>query len=210
MLPRIFLRNHSKLANLPKNANEDALRIMIMKQKKDKGVVEEEDIALLTETLKLPIKPPSTGPESAKISRLDPAYLKTLGIKYNDLMTMRADEMMTRNEELRERLKTPTLHNLTELIHVNSITKRVTEAQKAFDHILELGLVPDLVAYNHLMNAYASVNDLENTKKIMNEIKNNSNFSGPDIVSYSTLIKCLSQNNIIEEAFNVLSIINHF
>ena len=83
-------------------------------------------------------------------------------------------------------LKSCKLPDITRVIYLNAKTKRPKEAQMAFDYINELGLKPDLVAFNNLMAAYASGGNLERVQELMAELREKG--LEPDMVTYSILI----------------------
>lgn len=184
-----------------KGTELEAMHASLTKKKRNKSELDPADISILHEILSMPVHNPSTGPIASKMQKLSPQHLSSLSLTYSDLESIRHQETEMRLNRLENNLAQPTLYNLTELIHVNALSKRVTEAQIAFDHITELGIAPDLVAYNHLMNAYASKNDLDATLRIMAEIQE---LFTPDLVTYSTLIKCQVNVNHVEDAFKTM------
>jgi pentatricopeptide repeat protein len=184
--------------------DKELASIKLSLQKKSKHNVDDDDVALLAKILSHPLALPPTGPASMKLSKLSDTHLKSLALKYNDLSDARNNILANKHEALSKSLEFPTLINLTELIQVNSISGRPVEAQLAFDHIIEIGLIPDVVAYNNLLNAYAAGHNIEQMDRVLGEMRKSSlEF---DIVTFSILIKCYSQTNRVEEAFEVLGI----
>jgi pentatricopeptide repeat protein len=177
------------------------LKSQIDAAKKAKGKLEDGDISLLYKVLKAPVKAPTSGPLSQKNYKLSSDYLSSLEVTYQNLVSAKDEDFQSRCQILSVSLAKPTMANLTELIHVNSLCSRTAEAQLAFDHILELGIKPDLVAHNHLLNAYATVKDFESTERVYNEICEK--FT-PDLVTYSTWIKLLVGVNRIDDAFKMM------
>ena len=82
--------------------------------------------------------------------------------------------------------KNPTIKNITQVIYLNAKTRRPAEAQSAFDYMMQVGVKPDLVAYNNLMAAYASCGNLGRTQELFDELKGAG--MEPDMVTYSILI----------------------
>jgi pentatricopeptide repeat protein len=156
--------------------------------------VDQRDVDELYRALKEPV-------QTTQHSKLSPDYLSRLHLKFENITAQMENQLSKRSMQLSEALARPTLETVTELIHLNAKTKRVAEAQQAFDSLAELGLVPDLVAYNHLMHAYAAVDNLAKVKDIFGLIS--ANQLRPDLVSYSTLINSLVEKKEIDEAFVV-------
>ncbi|KAJ3318459.1 hypothetical protein HDU76_000823 [Blyttiomyces sp. JEL0837] len=91
---------------------------------------------------------------------------------------------------------------ISKVIHVNALLRRVKEAQEAFDLIpLATGSQPDLIAINHLMDAYARTGDLQGTARTFKQIWSTN--QTPDIFSYSILIKACVAANDLKAAFRV-------
>jgi pentatricopeptide repeat protein len=188
----------------PLNEDRELAMIKLSLQKNLNVKVDDDDVALLAKTLHLPLSLEQTGPQSITLQKLSEHHLKSLALKYNDLTDARNHILTNKHTALTKSLESPTLINLTELVQVNALSKRPKEAQLAFDHIIQIGLIPDNVAYNNLLNAYASVHDIEQMDRVIGEMRSNSiDF---DIVTFSILIKCYSQTNRVEEAFEVLCI----
>ncbi|KAJ3345904.1 hypothetical protein HDU91_007191, partial [Kappamyces sp. JEL0680] len=162
--------------------------------------VHPDDISGLFDALSEPV---SNSAASRTELKLSPDYLQKLRVVFENSSNDSSLKVSQTNAELVETLAKPTLQNITELIFVNSKTRRPAEAQKAFDAIKTLGLVPDLVAFNNLLDAYATSNDMDESMRVFQSIK----AAGlqPDIVTYSTLIKvCVSQNDV-DAAFKLYS-----
>jgi pentatricopeptide repeat protein len=93
------------------------------------------------------------------------------------------------------------LPKLTQLIHVNAKTSRPKQAQQAFDSIEQLGMSPDLVAYNHLASAYSRIGDPSKVLQIIEKIK--SKHLEPDLITYSILISAFIKTQNLNAAFEV-------
>ncbi|KAH6564723.1 hypothetical protein BASA60_010167 [Batrachochytrium salamandrivorans] len=162
--------------------------------------VTSDDIDALYNALRTPVAAPlGSGPAASVALKLSPEYLQRLSMKFSDVEGEQSLKRTGQRDVLEKKLslldKTPTLNQITELIHVNSITKRPKEALAAFNHIGELGLTPDVVAYNHLLDAYSRVGDLDAAVAVFSQMQ--ASDTPPDLVSYSTLINtCVEKRNI--------------
>ncbi|KAI8910842.1 hypothetical protein EDD86DRAFT_127079 [Gorgonomyces haynaldii] len=161
---------------------------------------EQDEASLLYQALKMPVQQPVLG-TGLKAKKLEPNYLKKLELEYENIEKLKNQDLALRNQKLQPLLEKPSLHTLTELIHVNAITKRSHEAQQAFDKIIEHGLQPDTVAYNHLMNAYAQESNLQKALEIFQQLQQESK---ADLVSYATLIKACVKNGELDAGFKLM------
>jgi pentatricopeptide repeat protein len=167
----------------------------VMKKEKELDLaVEREDVEELYRALQEPVK-------IRNHSKLSPDYLHRLHVKFENLSAQMEQSLTKRSAELSQSLARPTLEAVTELIHLNAKTKRIAEAQQAFDSISLLGLTPDLVAYNHLMHAYAATSNHEKVKELFEIIIQKE--LRPDLVSFSTFINSLIERKLVDEAFEV-------
>ncbi|KAJ3260636.1 hypothetical protein HK103_000246 [Boothiomyces macroporosus] len=185
----IVKRLNSSLAKSLEIESEKQLDIPIL----------ESDINQLYEALTAPVAT-TIGPESQKQLKLSQCYLERLKVNFKDTDKALQNSLNERNEKLAAMLKKPNLAMITELIHVNALAKNQENAVKAFEAIEQNGMEPDIVAYNHLLNAHASVNDTKKTFEVYDLIKAKSE---PDLVTYSTLIKLLVNTKQLHKAFEV-------
>ncbi|KAI8896912.1 hypothetical protein BC833DRAFT_658972 [Globomyces pollinis-pini] len=163
----------------------------------------DQDVIDLYSVLKQNPSQPAIGPDAKYSLKLDENYLNSLKLRFVDSTNEFESNLLERNSNLNQKLSsnnTPSLETLSELIHINAITNRPVQAQEAFDAIEKFSLKPDLVAFNHLLNAYASVKDMDKCIEIFKLIKER---DGPDLVSYSTLIKVCIENNDLDSAFKL-------
>ncbi|KAJ3270571.1 hypothetical protein HDV01_007721 [Terramyces sp. JEL0728] len=159
----------------------------------------ESDINQLYDALTAPVVS-TIGPASQKQLKLSQNYLDKLKVNFKDTDKAIQSSISERNEKLEAMLKKPNLAMITELIHVNSLAKNQENAEKAFEAIAQHGLEPDLVAYNHLLNAHVNVNDSKKAFQVYDLIKETFE---PDLVTYSTLIKLLVNTKQVHKAFEV-------
>lgn len=98
----------------------------------------------------------------------------------------------------------PTMQDLTlidfeQLIYANALAKRPKEAEQAFDLMEKYNVTPSIRSVNHLMDAYANTNNIEqtiSTFKRLDELN-----LKPDIYSYGSLIKAFVASKRLEDAF---------
>lgn len=164
--------------------------------------VNETDISTLYRALQAPVTLPDTGPIASRQAKLQPDYLKQLQVKYENLEISRSSDLQRRQLQLQVSLERPTLRNITELIHVNALSGRAKEAQLAFDQIAELGMSPDLVSWNHLLNAYVKAKLFEDAVKVFEKLQVSHK---PDLVTYSTLVSGCIRDNQLDRAFEYVT-----
>ncbi|KAI8987618.1 hypothetical protein BDF20DRAFT_832530 [Mycotypha africana] len=93
------------------------------------------------------------------------------------------------------------LQDFEQLIYVNSLAKRPAEAEKAFELMKDYNISPSVKSVNHLMDAYANTNDLNQTIAIFKRLKE---FNlKPDVYSYGILIKAFVANKRMDDAMVV-------
>jgi pentatricopeptide repeat protein len=193
------------------------------------------DVQEVYEALSSPVQVPDAAGVSyssrASSFKLSPDYLKNLKLKFEVSSALPGPvASSSRPTPVDDRIKNPTSSSQTTLqttkripsipeisnvIHLNALAQRPVEAQKAFDLLQNLGLKPDLIAYNHLMDAYSRAKNVEKVEQIFNDLKNGPSASPPqkgeaskdslqpDMVTYSTLIKTLVNANQTRKAFSV-------
>ncbi|KAI8925047.1 hypothetical protein BC831DRAFT_550918 [Entophlyctis helioformis] len=167
------------------------------------------DVEALYEALNAPIQPlPAAlaGPASTAAFKLLPDYIHSLQLSFADTSSDRQADLDRRRADLAAQLAapgaaSPTLEQLSQLIHINALVGRPSEALEAFNHIPSVGLKPDAVAFNHLMDAYARSANLEAAVAVFAQLQ----AAGipPDLVSYSTLIKACVAANDLNAAFKL-------
>lgn len=99
---------------------------------------------------------------------------------------------------------TTNVHNLNvqdfeQLIYANALAKRPLEAEMAFDLMTTYGLTPSLRSANHLMDAFANANNLEQTIATFKRIAELD--LEPDVFTYGILIKAFVVNKRLDDAF---------
>ncbi|KAG2225433.1 hypothetical protein INT45_010069, partial [Circinella minor] len=143
-----------------------------------------------------------------------PDYLQSLRIKFLDTRQQQEALASNGNEEKsvnslisqQEQQQEPqslndlTMRDFEQLIYANALAKRPKEAEQALELMEKCGQAPTVRCYNHLMDAYANVNDVEKTIQVYKKIKEDEGLQ-PDIYSYSTLIKAFIESNQLEDAF---------
>ncbi|KAJ3323138.1 hypothetical protein HDV06_002150 [Boothiomyces sp. JEL0866] len=186
--------------SLLKRMNSSLIKGLELESEKQLEIpILESDINQLYEALTAPVAT-TIGPESQKHLKLSQSYLERLKVNFKDTDRALQSSLTERNDKLAVMLKKPNLAMITELIHVNALAKNQENAVKAFDAIKQNGLEPDIVAYNHLLNAHASVNDSQKAFEVYELIKKESE---PDLVTYSTLIKLLVNTKQLHKAFEL-------
>ncbi|KAJ3008108.1 hypothetical protein HKX48_008771 [Thoreauomyces humboldtii] len=167
--------------------------------------VEDADMEDLYAALNAPVQTSSslTGPGAAAALKLDPDYLSRLYLKF----TNSGEEKMTALQTTREKAvrqaasQLPNLVDISRVIQVNALTQRPQEAQQAFDMISLNNLEPDLIAYNHLMDAYCRANDLEAVQRLFGEVLEKN--LKPDIITYGILVHAHIRKRELNAAFKV-------
>ncbi|KAJ3144843.1 hypothetical protein HDU89_007730 [Geranomyces variabilis] len=166
--------------------------------------VEDADVEDLYSALNEPLASATlVGPGAAASLKLDPDYLRSLQLKFSDAGTKvghSVEERRSRALELTKQ-RTPSVADFTQVIHVNGLLKRPMEAQAAFDLIAKSGLKPDLIAYNHLMDAYRRANNLDKIVDIFQQLETQS--LDPDVVSYGIIIHACIQRRDLAAAFRL-------
>lgn len=155
----------------------------------------------LFEALNEPVRAQPIGPRATRALKLSPNYLSKLQVTFDKQDGNELKRYQNFDRSLEARLANPNLINITELIHLNAKTNRPKEAQIAFDTIRKLGLIPDVAAYNHLLDAYATDRNYDVALKVFSEISKEG--LKPDLVSYSTLIKVCVGNKDVDAAFKL-------
>ncbi|GAA5812362.1 hypothetical protein MFLAVUS_005814 [Mucor flavus] len=168
--------------------------------------VDEQDIAAIYKEISAPI------PIRPKIS---PDYLENLRLKFLDtrsteqLQTPVTVSQLTSGEPVTQIndqpiVAAPTMQDLTltdfeQLIYANALAKRPKEAEQAFELMEKYNVTPSIRSVNHLMDAYANTNNIEqtiSTFKRLDELN-----LKPDIYSYGSLIKAFVASKRLEDAF---------
>ncbi|KAJ3185095.1 hypothetical protein HDU87_002661 [Geranomyces variabilis] len=166
--------------------------------------VEDADVEDLYSALNEPLASATLiGPGAAASLKLDPDYLRSLQLKFSDAGSKvghSVEELRNRALELTKQ-RAPSVADFTQVIHVNGLLKRPVEAQAAFDLIAKSGLKPDLIAHNHLMDAYRRVDDLDKIVEIFQQLETNN--LDPDVVSYGIIIDACVRQRDLAAAFRL-------
>ncbi|KAJ3150953.1 hypothetical protein HDU86_006209 [Geranomyces michiganensis] len=166
--------------------------------------VADADVEDLYSALNEPLASPTlVGPGAAASLKLDPNYLRSLQLKFADTSLkdgQSVQELRNRALELTKQ-RAPSVADFTQVIHVNGLLKRPVEAQAAFDLISKSGLKPDLIAYNHLMDAYRRAGDLDKIVDIFQQLEELN--LGPDVVSYGIIIDACVRRRDLASAFRL-------
>lgn len=108
-----------------------------------------------------------------------------------------ADTKLTSTEE-KSSMQDYTVQDFESLIYANAITKRPKEAEKAFDLMQKYNVSPSTRAVNHLIDAYANVNDLSQAISAFKRLREYN--LKPDIYTYSSIIKAFVASKRIDDA----------
>ncbi|CAO3628432.1 unnamed protein product [Mucor fragilis] len=175
--------------------------------------VNEEDIASIYKELAAPI------PVKPKISN---DYLEKLRIKFLDtrqqqqqigqdqqaalLTQLPSDATAEASKDApattattAELVQNLSVQDFEQLIYANALAKRPVEAEKAFDLMTSYNITPSLRSVNHLMDAYASANNVEQTVATFKKLDQLG--MKPDIYTYGTLVKAFVTNKRLDDAF---------
>ncbi|KAJ3026178.1 UNVERIFIED_CONTAM: hypothetical protein HDU68_006095 [Siphonaria sp. JEL0065] len=142
-----------------------------------------------------------------QLLKIEESYISQFPMpEYGSTRQERESEQVARliqRVKMGENLETMSLEQITSVIRVNALLGRVEEAQEAFTLIRESGdgRVPDTIAINTLMDAYARVGDYRNAARVFKEFYNGT--AKPDHVSYSILIKACVYAGKLRSAFDV-------
>ncbi|KAG2198421.1 hypothetical protein INT47_008998, partial [Mucor saturninus] len=166
--------------------------------------IDEQDIALIYNELAAPM------PIRPKISS---DYLEKLKIKFLDTRSNEQLEtpvpvaQLTSGNSVTQTddnvpaptgLQDLTLTDFEQLIYANALAKRPIEADQAFNLMEKYNVTPSVRSVNHLMDAYANCNDLEQT--IATYKKLDQLDLKPDIFSYGSLVKAFVANKRLDDA----------
>ncbi|KAI8921279.1 hypothetical protein DFJ77DRAFT_506912 [Powellomyces hirtus] len=166
--------------------------------------VEDGDIEDLYSALNAPVASPTiSGPGAAAASKLDSDYLQRLHVKFSYRTEEEERRLQTTREKAMKaaRWRAPSVADFTQIVHVNALTRRPEEAQAAFDLIEKSGQKPDLIAYNHLMDAYSRVNNLEEVSKLFKHLETVG--LEPDMVTYGIIIHACVRRKDLAAAFRL-------
>ncbi|KAG1113067.1 hypothetical protein G6F42_014564 [Rhizopus arrhizus] len=172
--------------------------------------VDEEDIASIYKELAAPI------PVKPKIST---DYLEKLRIKFLDtrqqqqigedqqLAQLPSDTHVEASKDAPATTATTTaetaghlsIQDFEQLIYANALAKRPLEAEKAFDLMTSYNITPSLRSVNHLMDAYANTNNVEQAVATFKRVDQLG--LKPDIFTYGTLVKAFVTNKRLDDAF---------
>ncbi|KAK6095687.1 hypothetical protein MT418_004361 [Batrachochytrium dendrobatidis] len=165
-----------------------------------------DDIDILYKALKTPIASQAkSGPAASVSHKLSPEYLQSLHLSLKDVeaekLSKKTNQFKSLERALKNKTNTPTLSQLTQLIHINAIAKRPKQALESFNHIEKVGLTPDVVAYNHLLDSYSRAGDLNGAVAVFSRMQTAGIF--PDLVSFSTLINACVAKRDLNGAFKL-------
>ncbi|GAN01022.1 conserved hypothetical protein [Mucor ambiguus] len=182
--------------------------------------VDEEDIASIYKELAAPI------PVKPKISN---DYLEKLRIKFLDTrqqqQQIEGDQQAALSAQLpseasveaskdvpattttAESVQSLSVQDFEQLIYANALAKRPVEAEKAFDLMTSYNITPSLRSVNHLMDAYASANNVEQTVATFKRLDQLG--MQPDIYTYGTLVKAFVTNKRLDDAFVIFEKMKH-
>lgn len=165
--------------------------------------MDEQDIAAIYKEISAPI------PIRPKISS---DYLENLRLKFLDTRSTQQLETPAALTQLPSTddsvpvatakpnsMQELTLTDFEQLIYANALAKRPSEAEQAFNLMEKYNIKPSVRSVNHLMDAYANTNHLEETIaafKRLDELD-----LKPDIYSYGSLIKAFVSSKRLDDAF---------
>ena len=142
----------------------------------------------------------SNTPITSVYSKLDPLYLHNLKLSYIDstrikrkrIETLYHDTLSSSNISIPDSdsfsSSFPSLASISKIIHLNALARRPRQAQEAFDLLLSSDkYAPNLLAYQHLLDAYASVGDLVKALEVFKDLKSRHHLV-PDEVTFGILI----------------------
>ncbi|ORZ20406.1 hypothetical protein BCR42DRAFT_488925 [Absidia repens] len=107
----------------------------------------------------------------------------------------------TEDEQAKTSLSDVTIHDFEQLIYVNALARRPEQAEQALQLMKNYDHMPTVRCYNHLMDAYANVDNVEQVVAVFKRLGEND--LSPDVYSYSSLIKVLVQASRLDDAFIV-------
>ncbi|KAI8878877.1 TPR-like protein [Backusella circina FSU 941] len=108
--------------------------------------------------------------------------------------------MVTQEEK---NLQNLTIADFETLVYMNALAKRPEEAEKAIELMKKQDLVPNVKIMNHLLDAYANVNDLASCISSFKKIQDMG--LEPDVYSYSGLIKAFVKSQQLEPALVIFN-----
>ncbi|CAO3592533.1 unnamed protein product [Absidia cylindrospora] len=121
----------------------------------------------------------------------------------NNQVTTQPNSMLrsTEDEQAKTTLPDVTIHDFEQLIYVNALAKRPEQAEQALHLMKNYGHIPTVRCYNHLMDAYANTDNVEQVVAVFKRLDENG--LSPDVYSYSSLVKVLVQASRLDDAFIV-------
>eukprot|EP00158_Paraphelidium_tribonemae_P006963 Partr_v1_DN28050_c1_g1_i2_m56882 putative PPR repeat len=97
-----------------------------------------------------------------------------------------------------------TRYDYINVVRENARQGRFEEAQRAHDLMVSEGIAPSRLSLNALMDAYANASRLDKCVEIFGEMKSKYNIV-PDSASFGIIIKVLTRNRKVTDAFAVYS-----
>ncbi|KAI8384179.1 hypothetical protein BD560DRAFT_385227 [Blakeslea trispora] len=166
--------------------------------------VDDQEIAAIYKELAAPI------PVKPKIS---PNYLESLRLKFLDTRplveahetpaltdgSVTQPNALINEEEKKKAMQDLSVEDFEQLIYANALAKRPKEAQQAFDLMPKYNLTPSVKAVNHLMDAYANTNNLDQVVSLFKGLDHMG--LKADMYTYASLIKAFVGNKRLDDAF---------
>ncbi|CAG8561348.1 20_t:CDS:10 [Paraglomus brasilianum] len=170
----------------------------------------EADYTQIYEALSTPLLPPSQ-------RKFDP-LLDNLSLSFNDTQRIETAEQLNKRlpsvteiktvanaeNSLTVALKVTGVNNVEDFNRIlcySIISKRYEEVPEIIQLMNDAKVTPDIKTYDHLLNLYAIVGDVEKAKLTFEQV--NSDGMGHSIYSYGNLIRAYVKNLRIDEAFAV-------
>ncbi|RIA94638.1 hypothetical protein C1645_545940, partial [Glomus cerebriforme] len=119
----------------------------------------------------------------------------------NDLQASKREQVYLLTRTKKENLRS--IEQFNNWLYACVLTERTDEALDIFSLMEKAGVVPNIITYDHLINLYASVGELQKSIESFDSIET----AGlePTVHSYANLIKAYNKHNRIDDAFNVYS-----
>ncbi|POG62515.1 hypothetical protein GLOIN_2v1785244 [Rhizophagus irregularis DAOM 181602=DAOM 197198] len=117
----------------------------------------------------------------------------------SDLQASKREQIRLLTQMKKENLKS--IEQFNNWLYACALTERVDEASDILFLMEKAGVIPNAVTYDHLINLYASVGELQKAIGAFDLIE----AAGlkPTVHSFTNLIKAYNKHNRVEDAFNV-------
>ncbi|KAJ1343795.1 hypothetical protein BSLG_001606 [Batrachochytrium salamandrivorans] len=184
--------------------------------------VTSDDIDALYNALRTPVAAPlGSGPAASVALKLSPEYLQRLSMKFSDVEGEQSLKRTGQRDVLEKKLslldKTPTLNQITELIHASDtppdlvsystlintcVEKRnINAAFKLYQDMKKQGLHPNQIVFTTLIKGCVKANDVARAWSTFNYMR--TEISLPDAVSFNLMIHVCSKTQDAERAMDL-------